>query len=95
MESAAGMQLRSKASPAVSIIQSATPRCAWRAVPSAVGRDASGATLRRQAGGQGRAQRSVQTSHEPKAGIDNILGSLELILLRQLHTSMIRYRDHD
>lgn len=40
MESAVGMQLRSKASPADSIIQNATLHCAEWAVPSAVGRDA-------------------------------------------------------
>lgn len=49
MESAVGMQLRSKASPADSILQSATLHCAEWAVPSAVGRDAM---LRQQAGRQ-------------------------------------------
>ena len=49
METAVGMQLRSKASPADSITQSATLHCAEWAVPSAVGQDAM---LRLQAGGQ-------------------------------------------
>lgn len=40
MESAVSVQLRSKASPAVSIIQSVTLHGAEWAVPSAVGRDA-------------------------------------------------------
>lgn len=40
MQSAVGTQLRSKASPADSIIQSATLHCAEWAVPSAVGHDA-------------------------------------------------------
>lgn len=54
MESAVGMQLRSKASPADSIIQSATLLCAEWAVPSAVGRGCQGAMLRRQAGRRAR-----------------------------------------
>lgn len=83
MESAVGMQLRSKASPADSIILSATlHRTEW-AVPSAVGRDVGVPCW------DGRqAVRLEVCANLPwaKAGIVNILGSLELVALCQLHT---------
>lgn len=62
MESAVGMQLRSKASPADSIIQSATlHRTEW-AVPNAVSRDAGEPRW----DGRRAGSRSVQTSLSPR-----------------------------
>lgn len=91
MESAVGMQLRSKASPADSIIQSATlhcrvgsAKCCWLGCQSAM--------LRQQT------RRPARGLCKPlslaKAGAVNILGSLKLFMLRQLHSSVIRYREY-
>ena len=51
--------------------------------------------LRRQAGRQAGRLEVCANLSLAKAGIVNILGSLELVTLRQLHTSMIRYREHN
>lgn len=95
MESAVGMQLRSKASPADSIIQSATLHRAEWAVPSAVGRDARVPRWDgRQAGRRAGLEVCANLSWA-KAGIINILGSLKRVTLHQLHTSTIRYSDYN
>lgn len=94
MESAVGMQLRSK--PPLLIPLYRVPLCT---APSGqcqvllVGMPGCHAeTAGRQAAGRLEVCANLSAA---KAGIVNILGSLELVMLRQLHTAMIRYTEHN